>query len=480
MPIPKQKLPSLEEAYNGTLFGSTDVLRPDEKKVVLVDPSELVEIEDQPFHLYSSEKLAELAEDIKENGQINPCTVRLLDGKKYILAGRNRKKACELAGVKVACIFIECDNFTANLILVNSNLNQRHELLPSEKAFAYKLQKESYEAKGKRKSTAAVAEQNSENVKLIQRYIKLTDLNESLLNMIDGQRLPVSVGFEISYFNSVNMGVLSSYLVNFPDQTVSVQQAQDLRDWNNKKDFDSTWLNDFFHNRIKKETKELIKKCPRSEGLCSNYEVMKKHFLKNGNWEGCSGCCCYCIDLSNCEYACNYCRPAAPSPKTNLISPNQTDKRDKALSIQFDTPEEAERALVTCTSAQRYTEMEASEKGEFISDVPQEYDSPSVHRYPVDEVQIAEVPESGSPTPIFHRFDEQKPELKEIKQTKEIPNAASFKEPTTATRESVSVTISVDELSKIPCPFKLNEADPDDIREWIINSLMQYFCDKSK
>lgn len=234
MPIPKQKLPSLEEAYNGTLFGSTE-LRPDEKKVVLVDPSELIEIEDQPFHLYSAEKLAELAEDIKENGQINPCTVRLLHGKKYILAGRNRKKACEIARVKVACIFIECDDFTANLILVNSNLNQRHELLPSEKAFAYKLQKESYEAKGKRKSTAAVAEQNSENVKLIQRYIKLTDLNKSLLNMIDAQKLSVSVGFEISYFDSNNMEVFSFYLESCPDQSVSVQQAQALRDWNNKK-----------------------------------------------------------------------------------------------------------------------------------------------------------------------------------------------------------------------------------------------------
>lgn len=463
MPIPKQKLPSLEEAYNGTLFGSTDILRPDEKKVVLVDPSELVEIEDQPFHLYSSEKLAELAEDIKENGQINPCTVRLLDGKKYILAGRNRKKACELAGVEVACIFIECDDITANLILVNSNLNQRQELLPSEKAFAYKLQKESYEAKGQKKSTAAVAEQNSENIKMIQRYIKLTDLNESLLNMIDGQRLPVSVGFEISYFNPVNMGVLSSYLANFPDQTVSVQQAQALRDWNNKKDFDSTWLNDFFHDRIKKEIKDLIKKCPRSVGLCSNYEVMRKHFLKNGSWEGCAGCCCYCINLSNCEYACNYCKPTESAPK------------DKVLSIQFDTPEEAERALVTCTSAHGYTKKGAPDKGECISDVPQEHDPPSVHRYPVDDYH-SKVAKSNSQ----HRFDEPKPELKEIKQTKEIPNAASFNNPTMATKKSVSVTISVEELLKIPCSFKLTEADPDDIREWIINSLMQYFCDKSE
>ena len=86
------------------------------------------------------------------------------------------------------------------MILVNSNLNQRQELLPSEKAFAYKLQKESYEAKGQRKSTAAVAEQNAENIKKIQRYIKLTRLTPDLLKMVDEDRLLVTVGFDLSTF----------------------------------------------------------------------------------------------------------------------------------------------------------------------------------------------------------------------------------------------------------------------------------------
>lgn len=61
--------------------------------------------------------LAELAEDIKENGQISPCLIHQLDGKKIILAGRNRKKACELADVKVACILMECDDATAPIKL---------------------------------------------------------------------------------------------------------------------------------------------------------------------------------------------------------------------------------------------------------------------------------------------------------------------------------------------------------------------------
>lgn len=141
--IAKQGIPTLEQALNGTLSGSTVPVSKDSKKVFKFDPKALVEIEDQPFRLYSPAKLQELADDIKLNGQISPCIIRKKDGKSIVLAGRNRKKACELAGIKVDCIVIECDDATANLIMVNSNMLQRLELLPSEKAFGYKLQKES-------------------------------------------------------------------------------------------------------------------------------------------------------------------------------------------------------------------------------------------------------------------------------------------------------------------------------------------------
>lgn len=222
--IKKQSIPTLKQALSGTLYGN---VKQDSKEVVMFDPGELIEIEDQPFHPYSQEKLEELAEDIKENGQISPCTVRKKDEQYIILAGRNRKKACEIAGLKVACIIIECDDATANLILVNSNLNQRQELLPSEKAFAYKLQKESYEAKGQRKTAAAVAEQNSENVKMIQRYIRLTDLHPRLMEMVDSGKLPVMVGVELSYLSQTEMNEVFSYLVSH-NAVMSIAQAQEI------------------------------------------------------------------------------------------------------------------------------------------------------------------------------------------------------------------------------------------------------------
>lgn len=224
--IPTQKIPSLQEALSGTLYGA---VKPDNKRIVMFDPGDLIEIEDQPFRPYSREKLEELAEDIKERGQLNPCTVRKKDGRYYVLAGRNRKKACELAEIKVACMVIECDEATAKLILVNSNLNQRQELLPSEKAFAYKMQKEAYESKGQKRTAAAVAEQNSENVKMIQRYIKLTYLSKTLLDMIDLGRLPVMVGVELSNMTSDDMTVISTYLQAHPNIPVSVEQANELR-----------------------------------------------------------------------------------------------------------------------------------------------------------------------------------------------------------------------------------------------------------
>jgi ParB family chromosome partitioning protein len=224
--IPKQSIPSLEEALDGTLYGS---FKPDEKRIVMLDSSELTEIEDQPFRPYSPGRLRELAEDIKANGQINPCTIRKKDGQYIILAGRNRKRACEIAGLKVACVIIECDDPTASLLLVNSNLNQRQELLPSEKAFAYKLQKESYEAKGQKKTAAAVAEQNSENVKMIQRYIKLTNLSKKLLDMVDTERLPVMVGVELSNMTSDDMDTISCYLSQHPNLPISVDQSKGLR-----------------------------------------------------------------------------------------------------------------------------------------------------------------------------------------------------------------------------------------------------------
>lgn len=284
--LTKQEIPTLEQALSGTLFGSAEVAPKDSKRVLKFDPKALVEIEDQPFRLYSPAKLQELADDIKLNGQISPCIVRKKDGKNIVLAGRNRKRACELAGIKVDCIIIECDDATANLIMVNSNMLQRLELLPSEKAFGYKLQKESYEAKGQRKSTAAVAEYNSENVKLVQRYIKLTDLNRDLMDMVDEGRLPVTVGVELSYLHYNNMEAVSSYLTCNPELTISVLQAQELHRFDNELDFDSAWLDRLFGNseQLEGESDESEKASPKPKSKKASVSIKLKDLEQIPCW----------------------------------------------------------------------------------------------------------------------------------------------------------------------------------------------------
>ena len=263
--IAKQKIPTLEEAFSGTLFGEVGKVKSG-KQIVMLDPKELIEIEDQPFHPYHPEKLQEMAEDIKGNGQLNPCTIRKKGGQYFVLAGRNRKRACELAGIKAACIVIECDDATANLILVNSNLNQRQELLPSEKAFAYKMQKEAYEAKGMKKTIAAVAEQNSENVKRIQRYIKLTELSPNLMNMVDEGRIPVTAGVELAYLPEGDMAVVSFYLRKHTDVQVNLNQVQAIREFSEESNINDEILDEVFYGESveseKPEKEKREKKAP--------------------------------------------------------------------------------------------------------------------------------------------------------------------------------------------------------------------------
>lgn len=243
----KQFLPTLEEAFTGTLYGTS----PNGDQIQEIDPSELIEITDQPFHAYESDKLSQLADSIRENGQQQPCIVRKKEGQYIVLAGRNRKRACELAGCKVKCIVRECTDAEADLILTDTNLYQRHELLPSELALAYKMQKAAYEARGEKKSTAAIADTYGETIKTIQRYIKLADLNKDLLAFVDSGRIPVMGGVMLTdtiYAN--NQQLLANYLQSNSNQKVSLKQAEGLLALEQAHNWYNDILDDFFTGKI--------------------------------------------------------------------------------------------------------------------------------------------------------------------------------------------------------------------------------------
>ena len=209
------------------LFG----LSADEKSsdIIKIPIDKLVDV-DQPFRPYSDEALQKLADSISEHGLLNPISVRLMpDGKYQVLAGRNRKNACILLGWKeIEAKPIECDDDTAALIMLSSNLNQRQKLLPSEKAFAYKMQMDILKRQGKRtdldesttsnqrgwrsESAYKVADSAGTSNSDIRRHIHLTFLLPCILQMVDDESIPFIAGYNLSYLSQESQKIVLEWL----------------------------------------------------------------------------------------------------------------------------------------------------------------------------------------------------------------------------------------------------------------------------
>lgn len=154
--------------------------------------SQLEHYPNQPFKLYSKVKLKELAEDIKENGLLNPLIVRTIGGRKYqVLSGHNRLDAMKLNGEEtVPAIIKECTDNEAKLILVQSNLLQRQELSNREKALAFKMRNDVLKTQGRKKDNELtaleeLAKTEKESSRTIARYIKTTQLVPELMDKFD-------------------------------------------------------------------------------------------------------------------------------------------------------------------------------------------------------------------------------------------------------------------------------------------------------
>lgn len=205
-------------AYNDAYLygGSAKPLIIKDGDKVEIELSKLKPYQNQPFQLYNTDKMSELADNIKENGVLNPLIVRPIENTDNyeILAGHNRAKAAELAGLdKVPCIVRYVDDEQAALILVDTNLQQREEILPSEKAFAYKLRLDAMKKQGKRTDIQLVEQSSTSSQKSrecvddklsgrqVQKYIRLTYLVKPLLQKVDDKQIPVNAGVELSYID---------------------------------------------------------------------------------------------------------------------------------------------------------------------------------------------------------------------------------------------------------------------------------------
>ncbi|MBQ6148562.1 MAG: ParB/RepB/Spo0J family partition protein [Oscillospiraceae bacterium] len=176
--------------------------------------SEIDDFPDHPFMVRDDEDMQNLIESIKERGVITPAMVRKKeDGRYELISGHRRKRACELAGMDtLRCEVVEMDRDEATIMMVESNF-QRSNILPSEKAFAYKMRLDAMNRRGQRtdltfgpvgqklNSRNELANNSEDSARQIHRYIRLTELVPELRDMVDEGRIKMRPAVELSYLD---------------------------------------------------------------------------------------------------------------------------------------------------------------------------------------------------------------------------------------------------------------------------------------
>ncbi|MBR0391035.1 MAG: ParB/RepB/Spo0J family partition protein, partial [Oscillospiraceae bacterium] len=203
--------------------------------------SELFPFKDHPFSVVDDKRMEEMVESVKEFGVMVPVIARPLDGGGYeIVSGHRRKRACELAGIETIPVLIrDLDDDEATILMVDSNLQQRTDIPPTERAKAYQMKMEALTHQGKRQdltsrqvgeklSVARIAEDSGDSERQVHRYLRLNNLNPELQEMVDEGRLAFTPAVEISYLKPEEQRDLAVSLEE-TQNTPSLSQAQRIR-----------------------------------------------------------------------------------------------------------------------------------------------------------------------------------------------------------------------------------------------------------
>ncbi len=183
-----------------------DIVGGDDTVITEVPVKDLHTFYDHPFRVLDDEKMEETVESIREYGVLMPGIVRPRQGGGYeIIAGHRRKRACEIIGLETMPVVIR--NYTddeAVVAMVDSNI-QREDILPSEKARAYRLKFEALKHQGKEggRSYDKIGEAAGESAKTVQRYLALSNLSDELLERVDSKQIPVRARIELSYLPEI-------------------------------------------------------------------------------------------------------------------------------------------------------------------------------------------------------------------------------------------------------------------------------------
>ena len=242
----------MEEPKSKAKRGAKTAAAAQEDRITLLPLSELHDFPDHPFKVRDDEAMQETTESIRQYGVLVPAIVRPREGGGYeIIAGHRRRHGSELAGLSaMPCIVRQMDDDTATILMVDSNI-QRENILPSERAQAYKMKLEAIRRKAGRPSKEAenlpeensvqvgqnfdgktsreiLAENSPDSSTQIQRYIRLTELSPELQRMVDEKKIGMTPAVEISYLKPEEQQMLLT-AIDSEQATPSLSQAQRMK-----------------------------------------------------------------------------------------------------------------------------------------------------------------------------------------------------------------------------------------------------------
>lgn len=264
-----------------SIFQSEEQRNTEEIKPVPI--SELKPFTEQPFKVKLDEDMDALVESIKQCGVLTPVIARPhKDGGYEILSGHRRVKACELAGITdIPVVVKNLDDDTATILLVDSNLQREH-ILPSEKAFAYQMKLEAMKRKagrpskenprqivGNLESADILGQDTGESGRQIQRYIRLTNLIDPILDMVDNNQIAMNAAVEISYLSSKEQAAVMQSIEK-EETSPSIAQARKMRKFHQ----DGNLSNAVIDSIMMEQKPETVK-------ITLGEEKLKKYFPKS-------------------------------------------------------------------------------------------------------------------------------------------------------------------------------------------------------
>ena len=264
-----------------SIFQSEEQRNTEEIKPVPI--SELKPFTEQPFKVKLDEDMDALVESIKQCGVLTPVIARPHKDAGYeILSGHRRVKACELAGITdIPVVLKNLDDDTATILLVDSNLQREH-ILPSEKAFAYQMKLEAMKRKagrpskenprqivGNLESADILGQDTGESGRQIQRYIRLTNLIDPILDMVDNNQIAMNAAVEISYLSSKEQAAVMQSIEK-EETSPSIAQARKMRKFHQ----DGNLSNAVIDSIMMEQKPETVK-------ITLGEEKLKKYFPKS-------------------------------------------------------------------------------------------------------------------------------------------------------------------------------------------------------